>query len=55
MDQDRHELPSQVTYSQQYRRCGRPGCPSCLADRPGHGPYWYAYWREDGRLCSCYL
>ncbi len=44
-----------LTYSQQYRRCGKPDCPSCAAGGPGHGPYWYAYWRQDGRLRSRYL
>jgi len=44
-----------LTYSQQYRRCGKPDCPSCAAGGPGHGPYWYAYWREGGRLRSRYL
>ena len=44
-----------VTYSQQYRRCGKPACPRCAAGGAGHGPYWFAYWREDGRLRSRYL
>jgi len=44
-----------VTYSRQYRRCTKPGCPSCGAGGAGHGPYWYAYWRDGGRRCSRYL
>jgi predicted ATPase/DNA-binding SARP family transcriptional activator len=44
-----------VTYSRQYRRCRKPSCAHCRADSPGHGPYWFAYWREDGRLRSRYL
>ena len=44
-----------VTYSQQYRRCGKSGCPRCAAGGTGHGPYWFAYWREGGRLRSRYL
>jgi DNA-binding SARP family transcriptional activator len=44
-----------VTYNRQYRRCAKPGCPSCGANRPGHGPYWYAYWREGGRQHTRYL
>ena len=39
-----------VTYRQESVRCGKPGCTRCP-----HGPYWYAYWREDGRLRSRYL
>jgi len=44
-----------VTYSQQYRRCGKADCARCTAGGLGHGPYWYAYWREDGRMRSRYL
>jgi hypothetical protein len=34
-------------------RCGRRGC-HC---RPGarHGPYWYAYWQENGRQRTRYV
>lgn len=39
-----------VSYRQQWVRCGKPGCTRCP-----HGPYWYAYWREGGRLRSRYL
>ena len=44
-----------VSYSQQYRRCNKRDCRVCQLGAPGHGPYWYAYWREDGRLRSRYL
>ena len=49
------EIPAgaTVTYSQQFRRCGNPECATCKAG--GHGPYWYAYWREGGRRRSRYL
>ncbi|HEV3473838.1 MAG TPA: hypothetical protein VG602_00490 [Actinomycetota bacterium] len=39
-----------VTFRQEQVRCGREGCRSCP-----HGPYWYAYWREGGRLRSRYI
>jgi len=39
-----------VTYRQQMVRCGKPQCGRCP-----HGPYWYAYWREDGRQRSRYV
>jgi hypothetical protein len=39
-----------VTYRQERVRCGREGCSRCP-----HGPYWYAYWREGGRLRSRYI
>jgi len=50
-------LPSGVipTYAQQYRRCGKPTCSACADGGRGHGPYWYAYWREGGRMRSRYL
>jgi hypothetical protein len=31
-------------------RCGKPTCGKCP-----HGPYWYAYWWEDGKRRSRYL
>ena len=39
-----------VSFRQQTVRCGKKGCTSCP-----HGPYWYAYWREDGRMRSKYV
>lgn len=39
-----------VTYRHETVRCGKPGCQSCP-----HGPYWYAYYRENGRLRSRYI
>jgi hypothetical protein len=39
-----------VTFRQEHVRCGKPGCKTCP-----HGPYWYAYWREQGRLRSRYI
>ena len=31
-------------------RCGKAGCTRCP-----HGPYWYAYWTEEGRRRSRYV
>ena len=39
-----------VTYRQEMVRCGKATCRSCP-----HGPYWYAYWREDARVRSRYI
>jgi hypothetical protein len=39
-----------VTFRQEMVRCGRATCGRCP-----HGPYWYAYWREGGRLRSRYI
>ena len=43
-----------VTYQLQYRKCGKTSCSTCR-DGQGHGPYWYAYWREGTRLRSGYV
>jgi len=40
----------EVTYRLEHVRCGKQGCTRCP-----HGPYWYAYWREEGRLRSRYI
>lgn len=39
-----------VTYRLESVRCGKPGCTTCP-----HGPYWYAYYREGGKLKSRYI
>ena len=51
------ELPidAKISYSQQYRRCGKADCSACRAHGPRHGPYWYAYWWDAGRMRSRYL
>jgi hypothetical protein len=43
-----------ITYQLQYRKCGKTSCSTCR-DGQGHGPYWYAYWREGSRLRSGYI
>lgn len=43
-----------ITYQQQYRKCGKRFCGTCRTT-PGHGPYWYGYWRAGGRLYSTYI
>jgi hypothetical protein len=39
-----------VSLRRQWVRCGKESCTRCP-----HGPYWYAYWREDGRRRSRYV
>ena len=41
---------SKVTFRLEDVRCGKASCTRCP-----HGPYWYAYWREDGKLRKRYL
>ncbi|EFH89379.1 DUF6788 family protein [Ktedonobacter racemifer] len=50
------DIPSNqhITYQLQYRKCGKASCSTCR-NGPGHGPYWYAYWREGSRLRSGYV
>ncbi len=43
-----------ITYQLQFRKCGKPSCGTCKRG-PGHGPYWYAYWREGNKLRSGYI
>ena len=39
-----------VRFRQQRVRCGKDNCTRCP-----HGPYWYAYFRDDGKLCKVYV
>lgn len=39
-----------VSLREQWVRCGKPSCTRCP-----HGPYWYAYWTEDGRRHTRYV
>ncbi|MDX1619599.1 MAG: hypothetical protein R3320_01315 [Nitriliruptorales bacterium] len=41
---------TRVTYRQEEVVCGKDGCSSCP-----HGPYWYAYWKADGRTNKQYI
>jgi hypothetical protein len=38
------------SYQCKYIRCGKTGCKACP-----HGPYWYAYWREDKKVRCEYI
>jgi len=42
--------PGKVSYRLEPVNCGKPGCSRCP-----HGPYWYAYWTEEGRRRSRYV
>ena len=37
----------------QWLRCGRPNCR--CAGGPLHGPYYYRFWREGGKLKKSYV
>lgn len=49
-DPQPREQGSAVTFRQEMVKCGKEKCTRCP-----HGPYWYAYWREDGRTRSRYV
>ena len=39
-----------VSLRKQMVRCGKAACTRCP-----HGPYWYAYWTENGKRRSRYI
>jgi hypothetical protein len=39
-----------ITFRFETVRCGKQNCSRCP-----HGPYWYAYWKENGRTRSRYI
>lgn len=46
-------LPKNAAVCPQWVKCGRR---PCKCDRDSlHGPYWYLFWRERGRLRKQYL
>lgn len=48
-DEER-SLPQGLSYRQESVKCGKPACTRCP-----HGPYWYAYWKEDGKTRKRYI
>jgi len=44
------EVVASVTYRLEKVKCGKKGCKKCP-----HGPYWYAYWKENGKTKSKYI
>jgi hypothetical protein len=43
-------IPSNTTIRQEYVKCGKWDCPRCE-----HGPYYYAYSKENGKLRKKYI
>ena len=43
------EIPPNATIRQEYVKCGDPDCQN------SHGPYLYAYWKEDKKLKKLYV
>jgi len=44
------EAGPNVRLREQWVRCGKDACSKCP-----HGPYWYAFWSEDGTRKSRYV
>jgi hypothetical protein len=42
------------TYRLELVKCGKEQCKVCRAG-PAHGPYWYVYWKQNGRTRSEYI
>jgi hypothetical protein len=42
------------SYQQQYVKCNKPNCQVCKTG-PGHGPYWYLFWREGKKIRKRYI
>lgn len=47
---DLEDQGPEIRLRKQMVRCGKDTCTTCP-----HGPYWYAYWTEDGKRRSKYL
>jgi hypothetical protein len=43
-------IPSNATVREEYVKCGNPYCYRCK-----HGPYYYGYWKENGKLKKKYI
>jgi Family of unknown function (DUF6788) len=43
-------IPSNATIRKEYTKCGNPHCYRCK-----HGPYYYGYWKENGKLKKKYI
>ncbi|MFL5657964.1 MAG: DUF6788 family protein, partial [Ktedonobacteraceae bacterium] len=49
-----YAMNGRIAYRQQFTRCGKQRCRKCK-EGEGHGPYWYAYWSENGRTKTKYI
>jgi hypothetical protein len=45
-----NSIPSTATIRKEYTKCGNPHCYRCK-----HGPYYYGYWKENGKLKKKYI
>lgn len=47
------KIANGVCYQLELVKCGKPKCKCAIGK--AHGPYWYAYFRQDGKLKSKYI
>ena len=47
-------VKGRITYQLKFIKCGKPNC-RCATQDDLHGPYWYGYRKEKGRLKSWYI
>lgn len=54
MQKTAHPWPQHVTpkIRKKMKRCGKPSCRCNQGEL--HGPYWYAYWTQEGKKVSKY-
>jgi hypothetical protein len=54
----RETIEEKVRDNKTYRlvsiRCGKEKC-KCANGSAGHGPYWYAFWSENGKTRAKYI
>jgi hypothetical protein len=49
-DKNYKSIPSHANIREESVKCGKPDCNRCK-----HGPYYYAYWKENGKLKKKYI
>ena len=47
-------LPKTMAICRQYTKCGKPHC-RCISSGELHGPYYFHFYRVDGRLKKSYI
>lgn len=52
--QDAEPVKPEKKYRQEWAKCSKPNCKTCGAGQ-GHGPYWYAFWTENGKTKKKYI
>lgn len=54
--EQRERAGGRVSYRQEFVKCGRKGCKCASGvEADMHGPYWYAYTFENGKLKKRYV